>query len=172
VRGAVASTTPRGRAPGSDLDVCDLGAELRFPSCRVTTYGNYLLVPSRQRDIGLRGQSDNSFSRSVDSLFMKNSLFMCCVTLWTLVALCTALVKMNSGARDAAQTGHKRQATKTGRHVVTQGSYTAVPLLVPVSNLCAVACARKTVVFGELFIRTEREERERELSLSRRAEGL
>ena len=29
---------------------------------------------------------------------------------------------MNSGARDAAQTGHKRQATKTGRHVVTQGS--------------------------------------------------
>ena len=25
---------------------------------------------------------------------------------------------MNSGARDAAQTGHKRQATKTGRHVV------------------------------------------------------
>ena len=30
--------------------------------------------------------------------------------------------KMNSGARDAAQTGHKRQATKTGRHVVTQGS--------------------------------------------------
>lgn len=31
-------------------------------------------------------------------------------------------VKMNSGARDAAQTGHKRQATKTGRHVVTQGS--------------------------------------------------
>ena len=30
--------------------------------------------------------------------------------------------KMNSGALDAAQTGHKRQATKTGRHVVTQGS--------------------------------------------------
>ena len=30
--------------------------------------------------------------------------------------------KMNSGARDAAQTGHKRQATKTGRHVVTQGT--------------------------------------------------
>ena len=30
--------------------------------------------------------------------------------------------EMNSGARDAAQTGHKRQATKTGRHVVTQGS--------------------------------------------------
>ena len=30
--------------------------------------------------------------------------------------------KMNSRARDAAQTGHKRQATKTGRHVVTQGS--------------------------------------------------
>ena len=32
------------------------------------------------------------------------------------------IYKMNSGARDAAQTGHKRQATKTGRHVVTQGS--------------------------------------------------
>ena len=32
------------------------------------------------------------------------------------------LIKMNSGARDAAQTGHKREATKTGRHVVTQGS--------------------------------------------------
>ena len=32
------------------------------------------------------------------------------------------LIKMNSGARDAAQTGHKRQATNTGRHVVTQGS--------------------------------------------------
>ena len=32
------------------------------------------------------------------------------------------LYEMNSGARDAAQTGHKRQATKTGRHVVTQGS--------------------------------------------------
>ena len=31
-------------------------------------------------------------------------------------------IKRNSGARDAAQTGHKRQATKTGRHVVTQGS--------------------------------------------------
>ena len=29
---------------------------------------------------------------------------------------------MNSGAQDAAQTGHERQATKTGRHVVTQGS--------------------------------------------------
>ena len=29
---------------------------------------------------------------------------------------------MNSGAQDAAQTGDKRQATKTGRHVVTQGS--------------------------------------------------
>jgi len=25
---------------------------------------------------------------------------------------------MNSGARDAAQTGHKRQATDTGRHVL------------------------------------------------------
>ena len=30
------------------------------------------------------------------------------------------MIKMK--ARDAAQTGHKRQATKTGRHVVTQGS--------------------------------------------------
>ena len=30
--------------------------------------------------------------------------------------------KMNSRVQDAAQTGHKRQATKTGRHVVTQGS--------------------------------------------------
>jgi len=29
---------------------------------------------------------------------------------------------MNSGARDAAQTGHKRQATKTGRHVVGGGA--------------------------------------------------
>ena len=29
---------------------------------------------------------------------------------------------MNSGAQDAAQTGHERQATKMGRHVVTQGS--------------------------------------------------
>ena len=28
------------------------------------------------------------------------------------------IVKMNSGGRDAAQTGHKRQATKTLRHVV------------------------------------------------------
>lgn len=28
-------------------------------------------------------------------------------------------LKMN---KEAAQTGHKRQATKTGRHVVTQGS--------------------------------------------------
>ena len=35
---------------------------------------------------------------------------------------CVFFIKMNSGARDAAQTGHKRQATKTGRHVVTQGS--------------------------------------------------
>ena len=31
-------------------------------------------------------------------------------------------MKMNSGARDTAQTGHKRQATNTGRHAVTQGS--------------------------------------------------
>ena len=29
-------------------------------------------------------------------------------------------IYMNSGARDAAQTGHKRQATKTGRHAVTR----------------------------------------------------
>ena len=28
-----------------------------------------------------------------------------------------AVFSMNSGAQDAAQTGHKRQATKTGRHV-------------------------------------------------------
>ena len=38
--------------------------------------------------------------------------------------LCSSLLftKMNSRVQDAAQTGHKRQATKTGRHVVTQGS--------------------------------------------------
>ena len=37
--------------------------------------------------------------------------------------LCSSLLftKMNSRVQDAAQTGHKRQATKTGRHVVTQG---------------------------------------------------
>jgi len=29
-----------------------------------------------------------------------------------------AVFSMNSGAQDAAQTGHKRQATKTGRHAV------------------------------------------------------
>ena len=39
-----------------------------------------------------------------------------------LTGIYTGSYKMNSGARDAAQTGHKRQATKTGRHVVTQGS--------------------------------------------------
>ena len=38
------------------------------------------------------------------------------------ICVLTLIYKMNSGARDAAQTGHKRQATKTGRHVVTQGS--------------------------------------------------
>ena len=30
--------------------------------------------------------------------------------------------EIKRAARDAAQTGHKRQATNTGRHVVTQGS--------------------------------------------------
>ena len=98
----------------STISLFSLCVPCRLPSHRVHAWPRPHRVPHHFRGV---------LRVVISEVCCRRRVGVCVAGLRNKIARTYILIyKMNSGARDAAQTGHKRQATKTGRHVVTQGS--------------------------------------------------